>query len=36
MPSEEDPPLRMLRVGDGVTDNVLKENFENATSLLID
>jgi len=29
-------PLRMLSVCDGVTDNVLQENLENATGLLID
>ena len=32
----EDSPLRMLRVCDRVTDNVLQENLENATGLLID
>ena len=29
-------PLRVLSVCDGVTDNVLQENLENATGLLID
>jgi hypothetical protein len=28
-------PLSMLGVGDGVTDNILEEDFENTTSLFI-
>ena len=29
-------PLGMLGVGDGITDDILKEHFENTTGLLID
>ena len=29
-------PLGVLRVGDGVTDHILKEHLQNATSLLVD
>jgi hypothetical protein len=29
-------PLGVLGVGDGVTDNVLQENFEHTTGLLVD
>ena len=29
-------PLGVLGVGDGITDDVLKENFENTTGLFVD
>ena len=29
-------PLGMLSVGDGITDNVLKENLQNTSGLLVD
>ena len=29
-------PFSMLSIGDGVTDDVLKEYLKNATSLLVD
>ena len=29
-------PLGVLGVGDGITDDILQENFEDATGLLVD